>query len=198
MGRKLNWITVEKTLKDFGVNLFTTAEFARIVATTPVSAQKFLERYTKKGVFARPKKGLYVYPGNRRNDMALANLIYAPSYVSFETALSHHHLIPETVFSVTSATTKPTREFHLNEITYSYTTIKKNAFTGYTPTEIYGEITLIATPEKALCDYLYLVSLGKKNLNDRLDTGNINGVKLRAFARLFARKSLDRIIHDFT
>lgn len=198
MGRKLNWITVEKTLKDLGVSLFTPAEFARIVSTTLVSAQKFLERYTKKGVFARPKKGLYFYPENRHHEMGLANLIYAPSYVSFETALSYYHIIPETVFSVASATTKPTREFNLQEITYSYTTIKKTAFTGYAPTEIYGEITLIATPEKALCDYLYLVSLGKKSLNDRLDIRTINYAELRVFARLFARKSLDRIIHDLT
>lgn len=196
MGRKLNWISVEKTLKDFGVSLFAPAEFARIFATTPVSAQKFLERYTKKGVFARPKKGLYFYPGKLQHEMALANLIYAPSYVSFETALSYYHIIPETVYGITSATTKSTREFKLKEITYSYTTIKKAAFTGYAPTEIYGEITQIAIPEKAVCDYLYLVSLGKKSLNDRLDTRTVNFGKLRGFARLFARKGLDKIIHD--
>lgn len=196
MGRKLNWITVEKTLKDFGVSLFTPAEFARISATTPVSAQKFLERYTKKGVFARPKKGLYFYPGKLQNEMALANLIYAPSYISFETALSYYHIIPETVYSVTSATTKTTREFNLKEIIYSYTTIKKAAFTGYAPTEIYGEIVLIAEPEKALCDYLYLASLGKRNINDRLDIRTINFAKLRNFSKLFGRNSLNKIIHD--
>lgn len=198
MGRKLNWIKVEKTLKDFGVSLFTPAEFARIFATTPISAQKFLERYAKKGVFARPKKGLYFYPGDRRSEMALANLIYAPSYVSFESALSYYHIIPEAVYSITSATTKPTREFKLKEIIYSYTTIKKAAFTGYIPTEIYGEIAQIATPEKALCDYLYLVGLGKKTLNDRLDTRSVNFGELRRFARLFARKRLNKIINDLS
>lgn len=198
MGRKLNWISVERTLKDFGVSLFSPAEFARIFATTPVSAQKFLERYTQKGVFARPKKGLYFYPGRLQHEMALANLIYAPSYVSFETALSYYRIIPETAYGVTSATTKPTREFELKEITYSYTTIKKAAFTGYAPTEIYGEITQIATPEKALCDYLYLISLGKRTLNDRLDTRTINFGKLQKFAKLFARSNLNKIIHDLT
>lgn len=198
MGRKLNWITVEKTLKDFGVSLFTPAEFARIFTTTPVSAQKFLERYTKKGVFARPKKGLYFYAGKLQNEMVLANLIYAPSYVSFETALSYYHIIPETVYSVTSATTKPTREFNLKEITYFYTTIKKSAFTGYAPTEVYGDTVLLAGPEKALCDYLYLVSLGKRTLNDRLDVRTINFDKLQKFAKLFVRNNLNKIIHDLT
>ena len=54
----------------------------------------------KKNHIIRVKKGLYVLPaafGGKINKFLLANLIYGPSYVSFESALSYWGLIPEKV-----------------------------------------------------------------------------------------------------
>lgn len=197
MGRKLNLIQVERGLKDKGFKIFTPFEFARIFETSSVSAQKFLERYTKKGIFARVKKGLYIFNFEPPNEMVLANRIYFPSYISFETALSYYGLIPETVYSLTSATTKPTREFFLGEMAFSYSKIKKEAFTGYIPQDLDGETALMATPEKAFCDYLYFVNLGKKSLNDRLKVAKLDFVKIKKYAQLFKRKGLERIVDDF-
>lgn len=196
MDRKLNLLLVESTLRDKGFKIFTPLEFAKIFETSPISAQEFLERYTKKDVFARIKNGLYVFQLNRPNEMVLANRVYSPSYISFETALSYYGIIPESVYSVTSATTKPSREFFLGEISYSYKTIKRDAYTGYRPQEFAGEVALMATPEKALIDYLYFVNLGKKTLNDRLDTKNINFSKLKSYLGLFKRDGLERIVND--
>lgn len=196
MGRKLNLVQVEKILQDKGFKIFTPFEFARIFNTSQISAQKFLERYTKKGVFARVKKGLYIFQLNPPNEMVLANRIYFPSYISFETALAHYGLIPETVYSITSVTVKPSREFFLGETSFPYLKIKKEAYTGYIPKEFGGEIALIATPEKALADYLYFVSLGKKRHNDRLNIKEVDFVKLKKYLRLFSRKSLERMVND--
>ena len=197
MGRKLNLVQIERGLRDKGFKIFTPFEFTRIFETSFVSAQKFLERYTKKGVFARVKKGLYISNLDPPNEMVLANRIYFPSYISFESALSYYGLIPETVYSITSATTKPTREFFLGEMAFSYSKIKKEAFTGYTPEQFEGETVLIATPEKAFCDYFYFVNLGKKSLNERLKLDKLDFAKVRSYAQLFKRKGLERIINDF-
>lgn len=196
MDRKLNLIQVQKILLDKNFKIFTSFEFARIFKTSQISAQEFLERYTKKGVFTRARNGLYLFKLNLPNEMVLANRVYSPSYISFETALSYHHVIPETVYSITSATTKPSREFSQGEIVFSYSKIKREAYTGYLPQDMDGEIALMATPEKALADYLYFVSLGKKILNDRLTTKEIDFIKLKKYAGLFKRKSLERLVHD--
>lgn len=196
MGRKLNLIQVEKTLREKKFKVFTPFEFSRIFATSSISAQKFLERYTRKGVFIRLKKGLYVFALDSLDEMSLANKIYAPSYISFETALSYYHLIPETIYSITSATSKPTREFYLKEIVFSYLKIKKQAYTGYIPVQFEGETVFIALPEKAVCDYLYFVSLGKKKLNDRLSLNDLDLNKIKKYVRLFERKTLERIVND--
>lgn len=198
MGRKMNLVQVERGLKDKDFKIFTPFEFARIFKTSSVSAQKFLERYTKKRVFTRVKKGVYIFNLDSPNEMVLANRIYFPSYVSFETALSYYGLIPESVYSITSATTKPTREFFLGETAFSYSKIKREAFTGYIPEQFEGETILIATPEKAFCDYLYFVSLGKKRLNDRLKTDKLDFAKVKRYVKVFKRKGLERMINDFT
>ncbi len=52
----------------------------------------------KKKEIVRIKKGLYILPeeyGGKLNKILLSNLIYGPSYVSYEYALSYWGLIPE-------------------------------------------------------------------------------------------------------
>lgn len=196
MSRILNLILVEKTLRQRGFWIFTPWKFACIFETSLTSAQKFLERYTKKGVFIRAKKGLYLFEPSPAKEIILANKIYFPSYVSLETALSYYNLIPETVYAVTSVTTKPTREFEITERLFEYRKIKKEAFTGYIPKQVNGETGLMATPEKALVDYLYFVSLGKKNFNERMNFKGIDFSKIKDYSRLFGNPKLERIIND--
>lgn len=196
MGRKLNLVLVERTLREKEFRMFTPGDFSRIFTVSSLSAQKFLERYRQKGVFKRVKKGLYVFAADPPSLFLLANKLYSPSYISLETALSFHRLIPETVYSVTSITTKPTRLFPLGDVVFSYSKIKKAAFTGYTPLRYGEETILMAEKEKALCDLLYFVNLGKKSLSDRLAEKEIDFRKLRKFAQLFGRKGLERLIDD--
>ena len=55
----------------------------------------------------------------------IANRLYQPSYLSFEYALAFYNLLPEMPYGVTSATTKPTRNFIINGLGFNYLTIKK-------------------------------------------------------------------------
>lgn len=116
----------------------------------------------KNGAIIRVKKGLYVF-GSRLQispicTESLANLIYGPSCISLEYALSFHGLIPERVVTITSVTPKRNKEFKtpIGRFTYRYLSMAKY------PHEINLEWfdaehpVLMATPEKALCDYVAL------------------------------------------
>lgn len=88
----------------------------------------------------------------------VANAIYSPSYLSFEFALSYHGLIPEAVYTYTSATFKKKKEKKYTNYfgTFTYRDVPAKAF----PFEILiiKEETYsykIASAEKALCDKLY-------------------------------------------
>ena len=126
----------------------------------------------------------------------MANKLYAPSYVSFEYALSYYNIIPEAVYAVTSATTKPTREFKSLGLSFMYHTLQREFFQGYHPEKIQNTLVLIADPEKSVIDYLYLQSLRKKSSLDRFSLKGCSRSKLMRYARLFHKPKLVRLLKE--
>ena len=114
--------------------------------------------WLKKGYIKKVKKGLYVLTSaiDRIDPVVLADRIYSPSYLSLEYALNYYGIIPDIPGTYTSVSTRKTENFSNKFGNYSYQKIKKELFTGY---EIIQDGVLsygIASPEKALFDYLYL------------------------------------------
>ena len=115
------------------------------------------------GEVVRVKKGLYL-PGWRRggeapvDPLVLAGLIYGPSYVSLETALALHGLIPERTEEITSITLKRAKHFETPVGRYRYVPINEGAYAcGVRLESARGGSYLLAEPEKALCDRIALV-----------------------------------------
>lgn len=189
-------IAVREELLRRDVRVFTPRDFQRIFGVNPLKTKYFLEEHTRDGLFLRLKNGLYVLKTDLPSEEEIANRLYRPSYLSFEYVLAAYNILPEMPYAVTSATTKPTRVFAVEEKTFSYLTIKRVAFAGYAPTRRNGRVVLVADPEKALVDYLYFVSLGRKLDNERLDTTGLNKQKALDYAGLYQRTSLDRLIRE--
>jgi predicted transcriptional regulator of viral defense system len=115
----------------------------------------------RKGVIIRVKKGLYVLGDDyRRRPFSrelLANLVYGPSYVSLDTALQYHGLIPEHVEAVASVTTGRSRSFDTPVGRFTYRQIPLAAFPiGMSRVEeTPGTAFLVAAAEKALADKIF-------------------------------------------
>jgi predicted transcriptional regulator of viral defense system len=189
-------ISVREELLHRGVSIFTPLDFQRIFGLNRPRTRYFLEEHTRGGLFLRLKKGLYALRTDPPPEEEIANLLYRPSYLSFEYALAAYNILPEMPYAVTSATTKPTRTFTVGDKTFSYLTIKRAAFAGYTPTWRAGRTVLIADPEKALVDYLYFVSLGRKADNERLVTAGLDRQKVLDYARLYQRAGLGLLVRE--
>lgn len=147
----------------------------------------------------RLKPGLYAFEGRMPSGEEIANALYQPSYLSFEYALARHGIIPEMVYALTSATTKPTRTFATADLGFEYFKIKRQAFTGYGLVQDGRDRTrsvLIAEPEKAVVDYLYFVSLGKRDLNDRMIIKGLDLKKITRYAKLFERPGLMQLVKN--
>ena len=116
----------------------------------------------KAGIIIGVKKGLYVLsPPYAREPVVketLANLIYGPSYISLEDALSYLGLIPERVETVTSVTSSRDKEFQtpLGRFTYRYLNPTKYALEINLVWIDKQHPVLMATAEKALADYVVL------------------------------------------
>jgi hypothetical protein len=115
----------------------------------------------RQGTIIRVKKGLYVFgEADARGPVCreiLANLIHGPSYVSLDSALQHHGLIPERVETMTSVTVNRAREFATPVGRFTYRRIPVVAFrTGVERVSVSGgRAYLLAVPEKALSDKFY-------------------------------------------
>ncbi|MCE5225623.1 MAG: hypothetical protein LLG05_07150 [Porphyromonadaceae bacterium] len=91
----------------------------------------------------------------------LAPIIYGPSYLSFEFALAYYSLIPEAVYSFTSATfeKKKAKQYTTPYGTFTYRDVPSEAYpAGIVLHSENGYGFQIATPEKAICDELYKIS----------------------------------------
>lgn len=121
-----------------------------------------IKRWLKEGTLIRVKKGLYVFgPRCARvpySKETLANLIYGPSAISLEYALSFYRLIPERVDIITSITPLRDKTFAtpVGYFTYRYLALAKYAV-GLNRIKLDDtHYIFIATPEKALMDVLLL------------------------------------------
>ncbi len=105
-------------------------------------------------------KGLYETDKNTPGYF-LSAYIYGPSYLSFEYALYYHGLIPEKVVVYTNATFNKNRSKIYNNIfgVFTYRDIPKTAYPFGIESYIdNGYSYIIASPEKAICDRLYIAS----------------------------------------
>jgi len=194
---KLNTIKVYRFIGEKSRHIFSPLDLQRYFKVNYDTARKFILRGVNKRLYLKLKRGLYALAETPPSSYLIANRLYEPSYVSFDTALSYHGVIPETIYSMTSATTKATRRFVANGIEYTYQKIRKEAFTGYRAVKYRGETVLLAEPEKALADYLYFVDLKKRNPSyERVNLKKIQKNRLMAYVKLFKRPKMQNLIKN--
>ena len=123
------------------------------------SANRKVANLEKEGRIIRLKRGLYVANPRESGKLLslglIGNALYGPSYVSMLTALREYGMIPERVETVESMTTHLTVSFDTPVGRFEYHHCPKDYYSiGITQREEEGVTYLIATPEKALCDYI--------------------------------------------
>lgn len=144
------------------------------------------------------RRGLYA----SRRDLdphCLAGPIYGPSYVSFESALAWHGMIPEGVAEILSATPKRPAGFENDFGRFRYLTIPKAVYPVGIQRVTESDLPfLIASPTKALADRIAREA-GFRSMTDvagwmqgmRVETGGgLDGEELATCAELYGRPSV--------
>jgi predicted transcriptional regulator of viral defense system len=147
---------------------YISAQHLMPLLTNYSNPRDFISRLVKQRELIRLKNGFFVISEKIENSKVpyeqIANLLYGPSYVSFEWALSHYGMIPEGVYVVTSATISKSVSFKTPLATFDYIYLGLSRYiVGIDQASNQAGNFLIATPEKALAD---LVHLKSKNLNE--------------------------------
>jgi hypothetical protein len=208
--QQLTEIALEKT---FG-GVFTRSEMACWIGGSPDRQFGLLKRAVKAGQVVRIRRGLYClapkYLRQKVDPLVLAQRIYGPSYISLEAALSYHGWIPEAVYAITSVSLDRSREFDTPLGLFSFTRVPQETF--YTEvarvekdgsgsadgTGCGGESFLLASPLKALADYVHVHKRDWTSARPvvgslRVDEGVLASVEAETFSRLLANYSCLRV-----
>ena len=160
----------------------------------------------KKNQIVRVRKGLYLFgPLWRRNAFAtetLANLVYGPSVISLEYALSWYGLIPEHVYSITSVTTGRSREFDTPAGRFAYVQIPVGKYAWGITLHGSAPVTWLMTePLKALADKVWtdkrFRSVSSNSFRDYLFSDlRIDETLLEGFFRNSDCQSLEKVYNS--
>lgn len=167
---------------------------------------EFISRMVKSGELIRLKNGFFLISDKIKESPVpyeqIANLLYGPSYISFEWALSFYKMIPEGVYVVTSASATKSKIFKTPIGTFDYQYLSHQRYSiGIDQKENEAGRFLIATPEKALADLVHFKSKkleGDDLLSDlvearRIDEDllkNLNKKHLQEIANNYRSKSV--------
>lgn len=159
---------LEKRLRNYSRPYVTDAELQACLNGSPDSRYGKVKRLLAQGKLLHIRRGLYYLTEltgcqTKPHPYELAQYIYGPSYISLESALSIHQLIPERVMTITSVTNKRSKEFDSPLGLFSFQHVPlDNLFTGVELIDDHQRQFFVATPWKAICDYVFCY---KKNWN---------------------------------
>jgi predicted transcriptional regulator of viral defense system len=198
----MQYIQLKEKLKDFLV--FSTNDILKI---DPDFHKQRLSEWQKKGYITKIAKEYYLFSDTEINEAVLftiANTIYPHSYISLEMAFSYYHLIPESVYSITSVTSQTTRSYATPAGNFTYRKIKPCLMFGYRLVEYKNHNFKIAEIEKAILDYFYSnPRLASENefveLRFNADSfrSQVKMEKMAGYLAQFKNKALEKRINKF-
>jgi len=181
---------------------FTVFSLDDIRQADPHFHRRRLNEWQGKGYITRVINGRYIFADLALDEKTLfeiANRIYAPSYVSFEMALAFHGLIPESVYGITSASTRKTKRFRTSLGEFSYRAVRPRLYFGFEYLSAGRASCKIASAEKALLDQIYLHDglksagdFAQLRLNREAFAQKVDRTKLARFAEIYETPSFMR------
>lgn len=166
--------STEKILSsELANHAFTELDLAHLFKGSPARRYGLVNKSLKKGEIIRVHRGLYTltpkYLKSYFSLYYLANRIVPFSYVSCESALQYHGFIPERVNQVISiAAFGRYREFttDFTQFIYNVPSINlENFFLGVEQVQISDKLVYMATPLRALIDYIHWHKIKSANLD---------------------------------
>jgi predicted transcriptional regulator of viral defense system len=169
----------------------------------PLDVRRQLARWNAAGKIVQLRRNVYALAAPWRrvepHPFLIANELQQASYVSLQSALAHHGLIPEAVPVTTSVTAGRPATIETKLGRYSYQHVRPEAFFGYHRVPIVGDQdALVADPAKALLDLVHLTPGG--DAADHLHSLRLEGLRevrpedLRDHARRWNRPKIDRAV----
>jgi predicted transcriptional regulator of viral defense system len=157
----------------FKERILTNMDLSNLLNGTPASQYALVNKALSTGELVRLRRGLYIlakkYNERQFSQFILANHIIPYSYISLESALSYYDWIPERVRTTLSIISNGNNKLITNifgDFEYYRISIKPFEFlTGILRETLNDESFLIASPLRALTDYVYIHKMDSPNID---------------------------------
>lgn len=146
-------------IETLGKGLFTIKDLKKLFpedAYIKTSVNRMLNR----GDLVQVVRGVYALNRNNLDIEKIAAQLYYPSYISFESALAKYGIINQGRYGLTLATTRHSKQMIIAGMECNFSQLKPALFFGF---DLIDGVYL-AAPEKAVLDKLYLICLGKREV----------------------------------
>ncbi len=166
----------------------------------PADVRRQLSRWMRAGRLHQLRRGLYAlappFQKVRPHPFLVANRLVPGSYVSLQSVLAQHSLIPEYVPVTTSVTTGRPGRWDTPLGVYDFRHLQVDLFTGFVRTDLGGgQEAFLATPEKALLDLVYLEpDADSPEYLAELRLQNMDGLDTAEFRRLAAATAKPKLL----
>lgn len=168
--------------------VFTNTDVALAIGGTDFSRHGLIKRAMANAEILNIRRGLYTlarkYQKKPVSVYGLAQHVYGPSYVSLETALRYHGWIPEAVYACTNVSFLTSKQYETPYGIFSYKRVPQQIFyAGVMRNEDEnGNVFFMASPVKALADYVYVHRKNWKGIDEaaaslRIDEDDLGSVE---------------------
>jgi predicted transcriptional regulator of viral defense system len=184
----MNWTTIltEEARRNC---ILRSDELARRHRLSEAVVGNALRRYAARGLVERVSKKIYINHLNRQcSPRDLVNLLRPESYISLESAMVDKGITSQSPSVLTCVTPGYPQSFRTMSVSIVYRKISPNLYWGYEEKATRYNKYLIAEPEKALLDWIYLIRQeGLPTPFDELHLQFLSPAKLRQYAQRFPR-----------
>ncbi|MEI6421867.1 MAG: hypothetical protein WCP55_06580 [Lentisphaerota bacterium] len=190
----------EEIFKNAANGYFTSQDVSTLFPESEDKRYGLTKRAIAGGEIIHIRRGLYClatkFQKKKINLHALAQHIYGPSYISLESALSWHGWIPEAVYTLTNVSSGRSKEFKTPLGAFSYNRVPQKIFYAGVErlTDEAGDIFLMASPVKALADYVYVNKKDWAGLNPPVESLRIEQEEFESISLA----ELDALIENYT
>lgn len=200
---------MKKDIRDFLENwpksFIKDSDLDMFLGKTSAARYSLVTRAIKVGDLVRVRRGLYLIGSKIKrsvpDEFELSLLVYGPSFISLESALSYHGWIPESVYAITSVSTKRAREFKTPVGLFNYKHVPAEGFyVGVERITTNDESIFVASPWRALADLIYVRRKSWESIIDieedlRIDNETILGSDRKSL-KLLAEKYSSRRVRE--
>ena len=187
--KELRLFEIRDKALESGRSVYSTQQLASLIKKPKAQTTVYVKRLIDKKMAVKVRKGTIAF----ENDEAIiASQLIEPSYISLQTALLFQGIIQQVTKDIECVTTR--NSFNLKKLGIKYHKIPSKLFNNYKKIQKGKSYIMLAEPEKALFDGLYLNIFNKKDLMELKQ--KINQKKLKELIEIQGSNKLKKMIKN--